>query len=384
MEKIHSYSLRLNVTVIYCFLLLLFQAGCETGTETGTDSSEFIENVASRDSSMDFLPPIGNSTLENGRSIIDTIDNSIINNTSANITNGQDLKLFDLRVYYKGNSQKSLFISLSDIYLLSDHSDSLAMPALPQMEIEDKKKYEYFKLESEYRKRFLSGTKVSESDTIYIYNYSSDIQISIPVKNTTAVACLNVYGANWPYRQDDYMIGFEIDQKYLSSSDKHFNNTLVYIGKVSPFYLGQMKNILWKKIDSKDFPQKAINTKLLEDLKKYYGYQENRFSKGDVHKFESDSLQYFIQDLKPNTDIFPLARRLLVVSNKTKEIIYENFYIESEGISMAPLNEQWTGKLIKNKPPVIFGFEYNSFGCLGIPYISQTEKSIPIECDNRH
>jgi hypothetical protein len=53
-------------------------------------------------------------------------------------------------------------------------------------------------------------------------------------------------------------------------------------------------------------------------------------------------------------------------------------YVESEYI------EQWTGKLFKNKPPVILGFQYVAFGCPGITFLSPTEKDIYIYCDNRH
>jgi hypothetical protein len=68
----------------------------------------------------------------------------------------------------------------------------------------------------------------------------------------------------------------------------------------------------------------------------------------------------------------------------------------SEGASVAPLNfgisnpnyadlkGQWMGKLFKNKPEVIFGFEWVSFGCPGIIYINSRDKYIQINCDNRH
>jgi hypothetical protein len=50
----------------------------------------------------------------------------------------------------------------------------------------------------------------------------------------------------------------------------------------------------------------------------------------------------------------------------------------------ANIREQWTGRLFKNKPPVSFGFEYQSFGYHGITLLSETEKEIWISCDNRH
>ncbi len=49
-----------------------------------------------------------------------------------------------------------------------------------------------------------------------------------------------------------------------------------------------------------------------------------------------------------------------------------------------PMVNQWTGKLFKDYPPVLFGFVWQSFGCDNIDIIQLPLTTIPILCDNRH
>jgi len=81
---------------------------------------------------------------------------------------------------------------------------------------------------------------------------------------------------------------------------------------------------------------------------------------------------------------WPFARRLLVLDSETNDRVYETIYYESEGTSLNPLNYQWTGKLFKNKPAVIFGFQIHSFDCPTIQFLSMSEKEISLYCDNNH
>jgi hypothetical protein len=297
--------------------------------------------------------------------------------------NAQELKIFELMYYEKDSTQSLAFISLSDVYDLSVHPDSLAIPDLSEIGIEDSKKFEYIKLDEKYRKRFLSKTKISETDIVFIYDYSHDVLMSFTVKNLNIVACLNVYGADWPYSQEDYMIGFEINKKYLTGFGKYPSNTLVYVGKENPFVQGQVKHVVWKKIESKNFPVSAISSEDTTELNKYL--IKGRYVTGNAYKYEKDGLQYFIQDILRLTDDWIFAKRLIVIDLKTKETVFKKNYFDSEGESFAPLDNQWTGKLFKNKPSVIFGFMWISFGCPGITFLDSAKKEdIYINCDNRH
>lgn len=303
----------------------------------------------------------------------------------TNLT-AQDLNLFYLRYYEKDSTQSVAFVSLSEVHALSDHPDSLAIPDLREKEMEEAPKFTCFKLDSTYRKRFLSAAKISETDKVFIYDYSIDALQSFTVKNLSVVACLNIYGADWPYSQYDYMIGFEIDPNIRFG--KYFTNTLVYVGKKNPFVQGQIKPIVWEKMESNVFPPIAISPKDTSELKRWIAGKV--YKKGNAYKYETSDFLYFVQDFLRD-DIF-FARRWLVIEFKTKKTVCNRIYYNHEGAINAPLNLvetegdiiQWTGRLFKKRPPVVFGLEYVSFGCPGIIFLNQSERDIFINCDNRH
>jgi hypothetical protein len=306
-------------------------------------------------------------------------------------------------VTYELNNEDEIgFVSLSDIYSLSDHKDSLATPDLSEISDEVAKQFEYIKLNQKYRHQFLTRTKISETDKVFIYSYEKNKLISFPVNNLNVVACLNFYGAEWPYSQFDFMIGFEIDKKYLNGFEDWFNHTLVYVGQESPFILYQMKPILWKEIKTEEFPEIQISP---EDTAQFHSYLHSTYLQigpddtirlnkykcveGNVYCYETNGMQYFVKEYFSGEHIF--MRRLLVIDLKTKEIILQKIFYSHESAEPSPLNfvegkdlEQWTGKLFKNSPTVILGFEYVSFGCQRIIFLSSKDKEIYINCDNRH
>lgn len=292
--------------------------------------------------------------------------------TSA--VNAQEIKLFEI----SDRNEKMAFISLSDIYPVSEHPDSLAIP-------NGKSNAENFILDSKYRKRFLSKTKIAESDKVFLYNYAKNKLVSLSVKNLDIVANLSPYetGSETPHSQFDYMIGFEIDKKLTKDFGDSSNEIFVYIGKENPFAEKQMTAITWKKINSKEFPSRKINDE--------FGALPQKYAIGDSYSCKFENFEYFIQNFSQDKSIF--ARRLLVQDTKTKAIIYEEIFSEGESDSLTPLNfsnkednsiNQWTGKLFKNKETVIFGFEYHSFGCAEITVLSKKPTQIGIYCDNRH
>ncbi|EKR98682.1 hypothetical protein LEP1GSC125_2245 [Leptospira mayottensis 200901122] len=214
-----------------------------------------------------------------------------------------------------------------------------------------------------FRKYFLSKEKISEAANVFIYDYSKDVLKTFKINDLNFMACLSIYENSEPppYDKSDFMIGFEVDEQLLSSS-------FVFIGKESPFVQGQLQRIVWQKIKSKYFPSNMEG--------KYF--KDSEYSKGDSYKYETGDLQYFAQDLVKDNRVF--ARRLLVMDRRTKNKVYEAVYSGS----LAPFDHQWTGRLFKNKPKVIFGFEYISFGCDSITFLESSEEAIHIDCDNRH
>jgi hypothetical protein len=280
------------------------------------------------------------------------------------------------------DSSEVAFVSLSDIYPVDDEKDTLALPNLEKM---GKVKAQYFTFEKNYRKRFLSKINISETDSLFIYDYAKNKYVSFLVKNLKTAAFLNGYASeeDWPYHNYDFMIGFEINKKYLKGFSEYYRDALVYVGKENPFAKERLIPVDWKKITAKEFPSKPMKS---EDQKIVKGN-----TIGTTYGFKTSSYHYFLQDYMDKEKIL-YARRLIVIDAKTKEIIIEKLYSQSEGTSPAPLNyeegqdaiNQWTGKLFKNKPQVIFGFLYESFGCPGISIIDKSNEEIYLQCDNRH
>lgn len=273
------------------------------------------------------------------------------------------------------------FVSLSDIYPLDDTaSDTLALPNIEKME---KKSAKYFTLEKKYRNRFLSKTNISETDSLFVYDYAKNKLASFAIKNLKAAAWLNGYSSeeDWPYPKYYYMIGFEISKKSLTGLSDYYSDVLVYVGKENPFTNKPLTAIVWTKIPSKEFPSKPIKKEDLDQLK-------NKVS-GNTYSYKTEDYHYFLQEYLESREV--TGRRLLVVDSKTKDIIIEKMFIDGESLSAAPLNDknndvavQYTGKLFKNKPPVVFGFAYESFGCRAISLIDKSNEDIYIQCDNRH
>ncbi|HYG14286.1 MAG TPA: oxidoreductase [Bacteroidia bacterium] len=287
--------------------------------------------------------------------------------------NAQDLQLFRIYEFAKENNDTVAFISLSDIYPLSDHPDSLPIPG----KLENAR---HVNLEAKYRKMLLDGSKVSETDKVFIYDYANDILQTFAVKDLPAAAWLTVYENpdECPCSHHYYMIGFEINRKLLKGFTTHNYTTLIYIGKKSPFIRGKLNPITWKEIEPEEY-----HTAIAE-IKDTAGLPTP--ARGQVYAYETEELQYFVQDESLNG--ISLDRYLLILKTKTKEIVYKHKYSDGESSSPAPLNaeyhEQWTGPLFKNKPTVIFGFTYHSFGCPYITVLGEPVSYIGINCDNRH
>jgi Domain of unknown function (DUF4738) len=302
--------------------------------------------------------------------------------TKKNWATYSDLRLFEL---WNRNSRTSSevtgFVPLSGSYSLSNKPDSLAIPNLygnidngysfdPDATYDD----EYIKLDSKYRKRFLTKTGISETDKLFIYDYYNNTLDSFTVKSLSVVAIVDVYTdiEDRPHHQEDYFIGFEIKKK-------SFYSGLVHIGLQNPFIQGQLKPIVWKEISPADFPLKPIssgNTLLLK---------RKQLSKRRAFKYETKDLGYYVQE-------FDFARRVLVVDLPTNMTVLDNFIFYSADLLPNTLNNkertnQWTGILFKHKPPVIFGFETSPYYNPGIIVLDKPDNGagvIGIHSDSRY
>jgi len=303
------------------------------------------------------------------------------------VLNAQNSALFSLMDATTKTNERFGFISLSEIYDTGEQPDSLIIPGLQDPQQDN---LQCIELDGMFRKKFLSATKISETDQVYVYDYATDKLLVFPVKQLRVFTYLTVYmhTEDCPCSSNDYMIGFKIAHELLEGLGPYYSTVLVAVGEENPFVHGQMKAIVWTKINSADFPSSKASVKIRK--------QSPGSSKGDAYSYESGDFRFYIQDILDANNSQVIKRNLLIVDKKTGEVIIESIFVNSEGTSLAPLNfgiadddgiiqtEQWTGKLLKNEPEVFFGFEWVSFGCPGIQFIDAAKKSFSIKCDNRH
>lgn len=299
------------------------------------------------------------------------------------------ISLFILDEVITKDEDTAAFVSVSDIDRLpgdynspADSVDRLVIPSLENKEVKDTR---YLTLTSKYRKRLLSRTGISETDSLFVYDYGKDVLLSFAISSLDAVAKLSVYEDETIVQHSarDYMLGFKIDRAALVSINNRYPSTsYVYIGAKNPFTRNQMHPIVWGKTDPKKFPSGPLRPEEKEILK--------GFKLTGTYSFKSEENRFYLQEFsKPESS----NRERILVCDTNGKVIRNELLSETEGTSPAPLSfasnktkihEQWTGKLLKNRPPLTLGFEYVSFGCPILSFLNQSRGFVNVNCDNRH
>ena len=282
-----------------------------------------------------------------------------------------DLKIYRASPYDKENDgrHRTGFLNLSESFFTNDYyKDGKENTILSKPLSKDT-----IRLNSKQRKTFLKRLKISESDTIYIYEINSGNISTFKVKDLPAIACLNPYFDSYYQKtayESDYQIGLDLGKKFTGKWEN-----FAYVGTHNPFQNGKLKPIIWSEIKSDTAIEK------FKQLTSYFP-KFLQSSYGNFYEFNQDDMYYLLN-----------LSRLIVIDKAEKQIVFEKTFQEGEGCSLTmpkmendSINEisQYTGKLFKNKPSVVFGFQYFSFGCESIQFISGTEPSIYLLCDNRH
>ena len=296
----------------------------------------------------------------------------------------QDLHVYQLQSAYIHKETKTTtgFISVSDNYRLPEHPDSLVFPdSISQNGLE------YAVLEGKYRTMLLDSLSITETDSVFAYDFINDSIYTFLVQHLKAVAILNPYDmGGQTYPQYYYMIGFEVDPKAIGTKRKYLHDIFVSIGSTNPFSNANLHPVKWTEVDSSYFPTHYITPERLQRRSRPY-------LRGKAYEYIDGNLGYYTQDILNTNHLFS-ARHVVVVDICTDEILLNNFYTGSEGTSVTPLNNvheydtertfQWTGNLLKNQSSVIFGFTSQSFGCIRLHLIEQPARYINLFCDNRH
>lgn len=295
----------------------------------------------------------------------------------------QKNELFSIQQMEYMPSEKVYFVSLSEFYPLSDHPDSSAIPDISEWEMTDANT---IILDSIYRERFLSRITIAPIGNLIIFDYVNGISATFPVNTLRVIACLNIYAGSedWPYSQYEYMIGFELQAASLANFNNFFERSFVYIGIDDPFLHEPLKPIVWEHEHKSNFPKNSLT----KDQKKMI----QNHSKDQLYSFEDSGYRYMIQDYLFDGNLN--ARHLVIQDSRSKKIVCNRMFMNSEGSMIAPVTltqpdstiqvYQWTGELLIGKPPIVFGFMFEAFSCPNFIFLNPDLEDMYIRCDNRH
>jgi len=294
-----------------------------------------------------------------------------------------DLAVYDYQIIHEENTPTAGFVVLSDMFPFGDFKEDniIAPENLGEFEYTNDN---YHQLKGIYRKRFLNQLKIEESDFLYVNNLSTNKLKTFRVSDLKLTAFLTPYGPDIPIHNWDYLIGFELDSLTLPFSTPEVYGHTIFscVADKNPFNKGKAQLMKWEKIDSSEFIWE-----MSEDERPKFmlppTYKE-------AYLFKWGKLNFYVREIQGGEFLF--GHYLVVADAKTNEKITSMFFFESEGTYLEPLNgqknaytdRQFTGYIFKDKPPIIYGFQSNSFGCPYISFASKTQELLWLRCDNRH
>ena len=231
---------------------------------------------------------------------------------------------------------------------------------------------------------FLRQLGITESDSIYIFDLKLNKLIVVSINALPFMAIPNVYSHGDPLNVDDYMIGITYPEELLAESDSYYYHILVHVGSSNPFELGRAYPIILKEIDENTYLSQVENDSIANVLYSGIGGRKTYF-------FHAENLDYYFLSLGLE---YPFAGHLAVYYEGTDVQLFSHYFNGGEGSSLARLSHvgqdstnylyQWTGKILKDYPPITFGFLSHSFGCARIYVMDDSGTWIRILCDNRH
>ena len=295
----------------------------------------------------------------------------------------EELRVYDYYIIQENNEVRTGFVVLSDGFPYEDYKENniIAPENLGEFEYTNDN---YHTVNGIYRQRFLKALGITETDSLFVNNLSTNTIKEFKVKSLKLTAFLTPYGPNTPIENWDYLVGFELDSLKLPFKTPETYNQTIFscVGPTNPFNLGKAKPMQWEKIDNSEFIWELTP----EETPKYMLPEERK----DAFLFKLGKMNFYVQEIQAGEYMF--GYHLVVADSKTNEKLFSTFFFESESSYTQPLNGQknswttlqFTGYIFKDKPPIIYGFQSNTFGC---PYISFADKDEPLvwlRCDNRH
>ena len=277
----------------------------------------------------------------------------------------EQLEIFELNLI-DNNGPKFYFVSVLRgshivIYDKDGNKKQSIKPIFPN--IEDDCKNDKHQLPQKYRQSFLTASGISETDNLFVYNYEYNKLYSFPISKLEVFA---IGGDCLPTDEKYYLFGFALALNQLPQDYDPNDTTFVYIGKESPFAQEQLTLLNWQKISDKE----------------------------DNYLAQAHGLHYNLWTLGKSPwypDHYPECAGLVVKNDKNKILLDE---VLTQQYSLLPLNgkdkdheykKQWTGKLFKNKPLVVFGC-FSIMGCPVIDFIDSpfSKFDIKLHCINKN
>ncbi len=290
----------------------------------------------------------------------------VLNSLLSDSYNFSKMEVYTATQYdEKDNGEISTgFLNASNVYF-SNKKD--IEEVLPKEVLKDT-----VRLNIEQRKKFLNIINVSESDNVFIYDVNNEKVHTLKVSSLPVIACINAFFDENHYEKTEKQYQFGFDLGDVLKYNCHIN--FATIGKQNPFVVGKLNPFVWKRLN----PDRFRGQLDIYEVPTEFNY-EVRF----VLSYVLNGLQYYLIN----------KENLLVIDREKKEIIYNHTFYSGVNANLTlPILEnekeffhrQWTGKLFKNMPPVVFGFQNWVFGCEEIRFLNTSDLPVKVLCDSRN
>ena len=286
------------------------------------------------------------------------------------------LKLYNAEPYLKYTLRPSNELDIRQAFV--NVSESFYMPE----NFIDKKdlRKDTITFNKKQRTEFLKRMNYSNKDTLYIYDITSGLIKKHSIENTPLMACISIYSqVNEEYKTEDYDTW---DYQYGFNLGKADYGGFAVIGKENPFIEKGLQPLIFEEMNN-DMIDNHIKNKLIPS-------QWKNDTMNNIYTSEYEKIRSFVKKRKESN----YWSDLTIKDIETKDSFF--IYLSGgEGSGKSPIkikgektdyneNYHYIGRLFKNKPPVAFGFVWESFGCSIIDFLDKEELPVVILCDNRH
>lgn len=281
------------------------------------------------------------------------------------------------------------FISLSEVVPMSLELEAVLKQEWDKQRNGPNQNIRVLPIDPRFKSHCNSHLRITESDSVYLYDYAQAKIHPIPISHLELVAHESIYSdqRKKTFHPDDYQIGFTINKGLLPGLAQ-YSKVLAAFARHSPFIRSSLQPLTWSQIKASKIPGRK-NAKVPQPIQ--------NLKPGKAYSALSGNYRLYLQDYsEPSSPDQSVARHLMVYALSSKRLVFEQLFQESEGVTLAPLNagihdvdgkshqEQWAGMLFYGEPEVLFGLDWLAFGCPKIYYLNSKKEPLVIQCDNRH